>query len=232
MRRRARRKPLYPSQNLDSFLDILTNTVGVLMFIGLFVALVASQAGTVVRTPLLSQTNKNPRFFEVRGNRVIFIDDQAVDEQIETFANRLPYCEEPSIPDRIFRQDYDYYLDKIREYNNCVSQQISQWEQFEAKTSHYQVSFYGNSLLYEPLPNQPGESPEQLKQISSEFQTILSGLNPEKHYLAFVVRPDSFAAFRAAREQAWKQGFKVGWEPHQSDRPLLFGSGGRSIGVQ
>ena len=41
MSRRRIRENNAPSQNLDSFLDILTNTVGLLMFIGLFISLLA-----------------------------------------------------------------------------------------------------------------------------------------------------------------------------------------------
>lgn len=48
-----------PIGNLDSFLDIMTNTVGVLMFVSLFITLVAVQSGTTIRTPLVSQTEKN-----------------------------------------------------------------------------------------------------------------------------------------------------------------------------
>lgn len=64
MRNRRARKISNPSQNLDSFLDILTNTVGVLMFIGLFVSLLAVEAGTIIRTPLRSETNKIPNFLK------------------------------------------------------------------------------------------------------------------------------------------------------------------------
>ena len=49
MRRRSI-KSIVPSQNLDSFLDVLTNTVGVLMLVGLFISLVAVDSATIVPT--------------------------------------------------------------------------------------------------------------------------------------------------------------------------------------
>ena len=63
---------------------------------------------------------------------------------------------------------------------------------------------------------------------------MLAKLDPKKDYLAFLVRPNSFEAFQVAREQAWKQGFKVGWEPQNTNDPITFGlgSGGRSVGIQ
>lgn len=74
MRRRQHKQHNPPTQNLDSFLDVLTNTVGVLMFVSLFVSLVAVESATIVRTPLVSSTQKTPQFFEIRGNRVVYID--------------------------------------------------------------------------------------------------------------------------------------------------------------
>ena len=50
-----------------------------------------------------------------------------------------------------------------------------------------------------------------------------------------VVKADSYEAFRAAREVAWKQGFDVGWEPQTVDTELAFnvlGSGGRAVNIQ
>lgn len=57
-----RRKLAVPGQNLDSFLDILTNTVGVLMFVSLFVTLIAVEADSIVRTPLATKTQKTQDF--------------------------------------------------------------------------------------------------------------------------------------------------------------------------
>ena len=88
------------------------------------------------------------------------------------------------------------------------------------------------SLRYEPIPNRSGEDETQFILPESQFSQIISELNPEEDYLAFIVRPNSFKGFRAAREQAWNQGFEVGWEPHKSELPIQFGSSGRAIGVQ
>ncbi len=232
MRRRRARKPSIPTQNLDSFLDILTNTVGVLMFIGLFVALVSVEAGSIVRTPLVSDSNKNPYFFELRGNRITYIDDREVDRQINIFQASLPTCNEPNIPERISIAMYEYYLQKVREYNMCIENIISTLATFTGQTDYYRVTFIESSLLYEPLAENQGETKEELRSKESEFKQMLAELNPKTDYLAFIVRPDSFAAFRSARKVAWEQGFDVGWEPYQQDNPLVFGSGGRSIGVQ
>ena len=73
MRTRRYRQLNSPSQNLDSFLDILTNTVGVLMFISLFITVVAVESSTIVTTPLVSNTEKKPRFLKFGITKYIIL---------------------------------------------------------------------------------------------------------------------------------------------------------------
>jgi hypothetical protein len=233
MRRRSYRQTIQPTQNLDSFLDILTNTVGVLMFISLFVTLVTVEAETIIRTPLVTDSRKNPHFFEVRNNQLYYLDSEEVDRQLAAWLQALPQCQEPQIPEEADWYLYETYLAQIEEYEICKRQQWERLGEFQAQTTYYNVRLVNlNSRLYELKEGIEGESPEQLSQEESQFLTILQKLAPETEYLAFIVRPDSFAAFRAARKEAWDAGFDVGWEPQPSYNPIIFGSKGRAIGVQ
>ena len=235
MRNRSRRKLNRPTQNLDSFLDILTNTVGVLMFISLFVTLIASEADSIVKTPLSSETTKVPRFFEIRDNKIAYIDDEKVGKDIEEITGNLPACNRPKTPaqpDLFERQDY---VGSLRAYRACLRSRAQRIANFQTQTEYYDVRMINPStfsLIYEPIPNKEGESKEELVLPQSDYLQVLEKLDPQKDYLAFIVRPDSFSGFRVAREQAWAKGFDVGWEPHKSERPIVFGSGGRAIGVQ
>lgn len=234
MRRRTYKQSI-PTQNLDSFLDILTNTVGVLMFVGLFVSVVAVQSATIVRTPLVSDSDKVPEFFEVRGNKVTPLEQATVNREFSNFSNSLPACYEPEIPINLDIYSYQYYQQQLQEYRSCNLNKIAQIRNFRLQTSHYEVRVNLDSSLglrYEPLRTDSGESPQELSQVSSEFHSLLKTLNPQTDYLAFIVRPDSFAAFRRAREIAWQKGFDVGWEPMQQDIPIEFSSQGRAVGVQ
>lgn len=233
MRRRRQRKPILPTQNLDSFLDILTNTVGVLMFISLFITLVAVEAGDIIRTPLVSYSRKNPYFFEVRNDKIIYINDQEINRQIGYLVDSLPECSRPNIPSNLDVYSYQYYLDEIQEFTNCRENLVQQIQSFRGQTDNYTVRFYdANALIYEPLSSKVGESKEEISGDESQFSQILEQLNPQTDYIAFIVRPDSFAAFRTARNEVLDRGFNVGWEPHESDNPIVFGSGGRSVGIQ
>ncbi len=232
-RRKIRQNNTIPSQNLDSFLDILTNTVGVLMFIGLFVSLLAVEASTVIRTPLSQQTNKVGRFFELRNNQVFYINDPYIEKQIESAVSNLPRCYEPQIPDNIITGMHDFYIDQYRKYERCLLGRRRELERFYVSNDDYAVSFLENgSLKYQPTFTAQGENAQQLQDDNSKFNNVLKTLDPNVNFIAFIVRPDSFPLFRAARAEANKHGFKVGWEPFQQDRLLIFGSGGRSVGVQ
>ncbi len=233
MRRRRIRNNNYPGQNLDSFLDILTNTVGVLMFIGLFVSLLAVEAGTIIQTPLVSKSNKIPHFFEIRNNQVFYLDYPEVSNKIDNLLKRLPKCYPPDISRSLNRYLYDFYLERVQRYESCLRARNAQILNFSVSTGYYKVSFVnGESLKYEPITSVSGDDKQDLRTDISRFNEIIKELEPSINYLAFIVRPDSFATFRAAREKAWQEGFDVGWEPFPQNSILVFGSGGRSIGVQ
>lgn len=229
MRSRARRKNAIPGQNLDSFLDILTNTVGVLMFISLFVTLIAVESDAIIQTPLASETEKTPRFFEIREGKLTYIDDQKVGAEMEKLIGNLPSCNQPD-----FSASQEYAR-RMTDYRSCIQSRAGRLVNFRTETDYYYVTMTNPatfSLLYEPIPTKEGEDKDQLALQQSAFNGVLQNLNPNKEYLAFIVRPDSFSTFRAARKQAWAQGFEVGWEPHPEELPISFGSGGRAIGVQ
>ncbi len=240
MRSRARRRNNNVSQNLDSFLDILTNTVGVLMFISLFVTLIATgsrpKTRVTIQTPLASPTDKEQLWFEIKGNKVSHLNLRQIrDEEIELTEN-LPNCNRPrtapNAPDNALRQ---------QNYQSCLLSVLGRQSNFRSSTKNYQVKALdqGVSLLFAPQSPDIGETSSQLSAPESEFKQVLSQFDPDKDFLAFIVRPDSFEAFRAARKQAWAAGYEVGWEPHPQNAPIKFrtllGSelpGGKSIGVQ
>ncbi|ERN43158.1 hypothetical protein KR51_00000500 [Rubidibacter lacunae KORDI 51-2] len=233
-----RRRPIRftaPEQNLDSFLDILTNTVGVLMFIGLFVSLVAVETGTIVRTPLVAPSRKQAHFLEANGNEVFNLTASmnSVDVQVDGYAYELPDCPEPLPPRSKTYNAWDRYLDRVGDYQRCLEARSQQLKNFRTTTDDYRVRLSGTGAIeFELVANADGESSGDLARPGSEFRQLLASLNPRGDYLAFVVRPDSFEVFRKARQIAQAEGFEVGWEPFPSERSLAFGSSGRSIGVQ
>ena len=240
MRSRARRRQNNVSQNLDSFLDILTNTVGVLMFISLFVTLIATgsrpKTQVTIQTPLSTPTKKESLWFEIKNNRVSHLNLRQVRKKELELSGNLPNCNKPqaqgSAADILLGQS---------NYQSCLSSILGRQSNFRASTKNYEVRAVDNgvSLVFEPVSGNIGEKTDKLRAADSQFKQVLAKFNPNKDYLVFIVRPDSFEAFRTARKQAWAEGYEVGWEPHPQDTPIrirtILGSelpGGKSIGVQ
>jgi len=228
--RRRRHHLVPPAQNLDSFLDILTNTVGVLMFIGLFVSLVAAEAGTLVRTPLAADSRKYVHFLEARENQTFDLSATilTVQARAQDYVAALPECREPAA----FFRGLGLDDPEIRAYRRCLESRIQRIEDFSTATDDYRATALGDGMLYSPRYPGSGETPEEMERSRSEFRQLLKDLHPGQDYLAFIVRPDSFEAFRKARQIAREEGFDVGWEPFPQDGQLVFSSSGRSIGVQ
>jgi hypothetical protein len=206
VKRRPRPRP--QAQNLDSFLDIMTNTVGVLVFVLLFVTLAAADASVLVRTPLRASTEKVPVFFEVVDGRVVHMETGVADERVRAFMEGLP---------RINLYNYEYVLASMRTWSTS--------------TGNYTVDLVGYSMRYRANEG-AGEPVKVVKDTASAYQRVLRGMDPETEYLAFIVRPDGLEAFRAAREVATRRGLSSGWEPFTYEREITFGSNGRQVGVQ
>lgn len=240
MRSRARRRNAQVAQNLDSFLDILTNTVGVLMFISLFVTLIATgsspKTSVTIQTPLASPTDKESLWFELNGNKISHLNLRQVREQELELSGNLPNCNKP-----LSNSNSSDYALRQSNYESCLLSILGRQTNFRASTDNYQISTVdrGVSLLFDPLSEDIGETSSQLTAPNSDYRQVLSQFNPNQDYLVFIVRPDSFETFRAARQQAWDAGYEVGWEPLTQDAPIkirtILGSelpGGKSIGVQ
>ena len=235
MRNRVRRKMQNASQNLDSFLDVLTNIVGVLIFVSLFASLAANggapKTHLTIQTPLASTTDKEPLWFEIQNNKVSYLNLRQIRNKEIELSGSLPNCNKPSSGDSA----------SLSNYQSCLLSILGRQSNFRVDTDSYQVRTVdqGVSLLFEPLSNNIGETATQLTAANSAYKQALSKSNPNKDYLAFIVRPDSFEAFRDARKQAWEAGYEVGWEPLEQDAPIkirtIIGSelpGGRAVGIQ
>jgi len=76
--------------------------------------------------------------------------------------------------------------------------------------------------------NAHGDDFASISEPKSIFNQTLNELNPQKHYLVFILhKTSSFPLFRKARDIANKKGFATGWEPVlYEEGTLLFGGAG------
>ncbi|HIK25491.1 MAG: hypothetical protein P3X23_001690 [Thermosynechococcus sp. Uc] len=217
-RSRARPQVQAPSQNLDSFLDVLTNTVGVMIFVCLFASLTAAVSPALVRTPIARETRKQVYFFECRENRVLPLEEDQASKAIDHHLRRI--TENPFADLHQIQQQLESFRHSTRYYNVHLSLVRNQGQPIL-------------QTLFEPRDRSGGESPRTMEKPSSNFRRTIDRLLPGRYSLVFFVRPDSFDCFRAARAIAWRSGFDVGWEPMAEGRAIIFVSGGgRRVTVQ
>lgn len=214
MRRKRTGWEAAPAGNLDSFLDTLTNTVGVMIFVLLFVTLAAADATVLVRTPLRTESAKAGIFSEVSGDRVARLENEEGSRQFAEHMDRLP---------RPTWYNLAYVVRRIYD--------------FSGTTDNHDVDVVGSALsgnlgVRYTLKEGAGEARKTLRRPGSAFHRALAGVDTASHAVAFIVRPDGFAAFREARKLAAARGFQSRWEPMEAGEGVVFSSRGRSVGVQ
>ena len=196
------------SVNLDSFLDIMTCMLGVLMLIILLTGIDASQIKVLIPTPMEHATDKKPVFIECRNNEMFRVNvgelQKLAQETLKTFsesakgdsAQMLRGLTEAKVETEEFRVDLTY-------------------------------SLLGQFAIY-PVPEAKGYA---LVDATKERETdwygrILTGLNREQEMLTFLVRDDSYEVFKRARSLAWNQKIEVSYELLDTAAPIKFGLGG------
>src|SRR5262245_22606522 len=78
-----------PELLIVSFCDIVTITTAVMFFVMLLVAQLASKVPVFRPTPRAKLTDKQPVFFECRGNEIFFLDKDGLDDQVAKLLSKL-----------------------------------------------------------------------------------------------------------------------------------------------
>ncbi len=96
--------------------------------------------------------------------------------------------------------------------------QVNQGDFFQMGTGDFDLvvsEFVFPRIKFEAKlrPNKTGESLERISQADSEFMKHLTPLNKNRDKVIFLVFPDSYEAFRAARALVWRQGMTLEWYP-------------------
>jgi hypothetical protein len=208
----ARPKKSDPELLLVSFCDILTISISALFMATIVTVFEATKIPELSMTPRTAATDKQAVFFECRSNEVFEVDLGRLQEQVEQALKTV----DPGVR----RGD--------------MSQMIKVIQGRQITNRYYKVNatyLLTGMVALEPRPDVPGETLEQISQVNGKFLSVLQDLNPQKQYVAFLVRDDSFIAFRKAREIADKRGFDVGWELLGANEPIKFGASGSSLKV-
>ncbi len=204
-----RRHPL--SLTHDSFLDVVSNVVGVLVLVAIAVILNAKDVkidlgAPVVRPPPKATTRV---IFECSRERIFRLDDATLRTASQEFASR-------------------YVAEQARTITPAERQRL--FERSDVGNELYRVRIpdaRSPSLSLELRDGAAGEDSLQILEPTSAYRAELAKISPKTHWIFFIVRNDSFEMFRGARQIAVEQGFAVGWDPKQAGAPLVFGSDAR-----
>jgi len=213
MARRRRKKKAEFEMLIISFCDIITISTAALL-LALFVTVqLAVKIPVFKPTPRSTPSSKQPIFFECRNDQLFFVDKAGLDEQVEELMAKL----NPGTRGGDFKS-----------FQNSIQGQ-------EMGNPYYKVDpryLLVGRMSLEPRTGISGESPNVLGNSDSRYQAMLTLLDKDKQYIAFLVRDDSFNVFRKARQVADSLGLDTGWELLGVDEPIKFGEGGTTIGTQ
>lgn len=196
------------SVNLDSFLDIMTCMLGVLMLILLLTGIDAAQIKVLIPTPMMHTSDRRPVFVECRNNELFLV----------------PVGELRTLADEQLR-------DVAQKAGGDTALMLQGLADARAQTDTYQVDLtYALLGQFAILPIMTSKG-YNLVDIGQEKETdwfgrILTGLNKETEMLTFLVRDDSFEVFKRARTLAWVQNVEVSYELLSPEEPIKFGLGG------
>jgi hypothetical protein len=210
-----RKKKGEPEMLIVSFCDIVTITTAAMFFAMLITVQEAVKIPVFKPTPRAKLTNKTPVFFECRANEVYYLDKDGLDTQVSKLLSTLS----PNVRGG----DVQNFLKVIQ------GQEVGN-EYYKVNPTYLLAAV----MALDPRPGAQGESWEgdALEQPNGKFQMILRQLDKNTQYIAFLVRDDSFNAFRHGRRAAFHSGFETGWELLGEDEPIKFGQGGAQILAQ
>lgn len=208
-----RRREDESALSLDSFLDIVTNVVGVLILVAVVTVLSAGDIGVPSGATALAAPRPTASrvLFECTKGQIFFVDEEGNGERIRLLA------QETSKGATISRANL---LDLLREKD-------------VGNTTHRVIAedvAGAVAWTYQLREGAKGESAKELERRGSAFQRKLA--ESGTGFVYFVVHDDSFEVFRRARDVARARGAAVGWHPVEGATPVrlsAIGSLGRRV---
>ena len=193
--------------NLDSLVDIVSNNVGILIILAVFMAMFSlleksEQVPTTeqsieniekLKIPWSHVSQKNNLLLLLRNDRLLFFDRALVYQRLKKYLSGSD-----PLPTNISLDQYSIELTAGGGHAHC--------------------------LEFFPSPG-AGQWWHQVSQHNGLMQTLMKKYPTEENYFFFWVDPDSFDLFREIRKSLWEKRFEVGWKPVRIESPLRYCSG-------
>tara|TARA_B100000945_G_scaffold238806_1_gene194944 strand:- start:30 stop:686 length:657 start_codon:yes stop_codon:yes gene_type:complete len=199
--------------NLDSLVDIVSNNVGILVILAVFMAV-----------------------FSLMDKRVIMSPEDQPEKQIEKL--KIPWSHTSQKNSLLFflQDDRLLYLDRALVYNK-FKKYLSGKEPLPKELSLDQYSIkltvggrHTHCIEFLPSPA-AGEWWHNFSNHGGLMQSLIKKYPPEQNYFFFWVDPDSFDLFHEIRKTLWDQRFEVGWKPVSEESDLRYCSGDAQSGI-
>lgn len=207
----------FPEQSVDSLLDVLTNTVGVLMFIGIFTSL------TAIESSKYGQNNQNlTRIppYEIKGEKYHF---ELKDNQIFDLTQASQIV---SKDDQVtsFKCQINFPVqNNLNKSDDCPESGYIR-PGFKIDTPNYEVKI-NKGLRNNRIVVVERYEPKKNGGIAiSNFESTIDQIATErkKTLIVFWVRADSFSVFQEVKQIIRDKGFmQATWEPLALDEPPI-----------
>jgi hypothetical protein len=209
----------FEEPSLVPLADMLTNTVGIILFILIFTVLASGGALIPKRFPIEQQTQLKPIIFLCAKNRIISQElNSFTDQAIANGIKPLPKPNYHTVND--WAKKVGNYTMNTEEMNLSLDCRI--FESFNSKQLNL-------TAVLSPREG-AGETPADLKAGSSRFFRTLQTHNSKVNFVYFIVWPDSLEVFETVRELTRNKHFEVGWSPFAANEPIRFSlSGGGGV---
>jgi len=208
--------------SLDSLMDVLSCSVGVMLFIVIIAVIEARGTNILLYSPplLRDPPGGTSRILVLcLGGKVRVLEIDKALEQLIGNTEQLSYSEVPGFVEKANRKNV---TDGSFQYGLV-----------------YRDEAYGEdnrkrvvSVRVEARAGTDGDGANELGDGWSEYERVLSGLDEEQNWLAFGVDTDSLEVFRKARSIALERGFSTGWDPVSIEFPyeeVILGGGFRQL---
>ncbi len=213
--RRHRGSGAFHEPSLVPLADMLTNTVGIVVFILIFTVLTAS--GTVIAKVLPIEQSLDvdaSEYFVCTGDRVYPLRSALIAQATKHYAS--------------FERSPDGFAALAKELDGRTTDD----DQLRLAVHAASVGDATRAGLDLEITCEPvqggGDDAASVRRGVGTFVHDLAKLDPRTTALIFWVRPDGIDVFRAARERASNAGFASNWSPRDPDRPIAFRLGGGS----
>ncbi len=214
--------------SLDSFVDIVTNTLGLLILVTALVLVGNRGMRVSLPAPVMKPPaeGKERVIFECRLQRVVPLSTERANGIADEFWNKFR------------REDHDR-----RELKEIFERRVEELNESDMPTTEYHryrwdaelvrspFGYYlRSSMVVTPNKKDSGDRVSSLLGSDCEFVRQLDELDPEKHWLFIITRSDSFDVMRVVRRIAEEKGFEVGWHPMENGKEIVFSEGGSQGG--